>query len=93
MKYHYTITRLRATESHCCKAREEEDVDRYRYVLLVWPTQLDPALRTLYVCVYVFVCVFPSEVMTPLFGVMSSNVELRNYVISRHNYYQVELRN
>ena len=33
------------------------------------------------VCVCVCVCVFPS----PLFGVTSSNVELRNYVISRQN--------
>ena len=39
--------------------------------------------RTLFVCV--FVCVFPSEVITPLFGVTSSNVELRNYVISCQN--------
>ena len=38
-----------------------------------------------FICVCVFVCVFPSEVMTPLFGVTSSNVELRNYVISRQN--------
>ena len=37
------------------------------------------------VCACVFVCVFPSDVMTPLFGVTSSNVELRNYVISRQN--------
>ena len=37
------------------------------------------------VCVCVFVCVFPSEFMTPLFGVTSSKVELRNYVISRQN--------
>ena len=36
-----------------------------------------------YICVCV--CVFPFEVMTPLFGVTSSNVELRNYVISRQN--------
>ena len=48
------------------------------FVLLVWPTRLDPALRSLFVCVCVcvFVCVFSSEVMTPLFGVTSSNVEL-----------------
>ena len=39
-----------------------------------------------FICVCV--CVFSSEVMTPLFGVTSSNVELRNYVnyvISRQN--------
>ena len=51
--------------------------------ILVWPTQLDldPAHMSLFVCV----CVFPSEVMTPLFGVTSSNFELRNYVIPRQN--------
>ena len=53
-------------------------------IILVWPTQLDPALRTL----FVFVCVFPSEVRTPLFDVTSSNVELRNYVISRQNIFE-----
>ena len=47
------------------------------YFILVWPTQLDPAIRTLFVCVCVYVCVFLCV------HVMSSNVELRNYVISR----------
>ena len=45
--------------------------------ILVWPTQMDPAIGTLCVCVCVFLCV------RSLFGVTSSNVELRNYVISR----------
>ena len=36
-------------------------------------------------CVRVYVCFCVSEVMTPLFGVTQSNVELRNYVISRQN--------
>ena len=43
--------------------------------ILVWPTQLDPALRTLFVCVCVYLCVFLCVHVT-------SNVELRNYVIS-----------
>ena len=50
-------------------------------LLLVWPTQLDPALGTLIVCVCVCVCMFLC--VRSLFGVTSSNVELRNYVISR----------
>ena len=49
--------------------------------LLVWTTSWTPALGGLLVCV----CIRVSEVMTP-YIVTSSNVELRNYVISRQNF-------
>ena len=53
-------------------------------VKLYWYGQLSWTQPSgIYLCVCV--CVFPSEVTTPLFGVTSSNVELRNYLISRQN--------
>ena len=43
-------------------------------IILVWPTQLDPALRTLFVCVYVCFCVSTSSHRTSSYVI---------YVISR----------
>ena len=49
----------------------------YWYGQVVWTPELGD---------YLYVCFCVSEVMTPLFGVTQSNVELRNHVISRQNF-------